>query len=664
MRAGGGGDERGRELPHYLYVPLPVPDPITFAIGKQYLNRRLYPRQATALKVIFLRTDLLTDYDREVIAEWEESFRLTGHNGTVPGLIERMEYLREQGYSWFREALFVMGRRAGKGYLSALAMAYVLWNYLAKHDPQAYYGIDRDKRLTCLIYAGRKEQARDNLWRDLYNVIKGGPCFKPYLGKLQGESFSIYAPADRRKQAELRKRGVFTSLDEATFKIDPLPATPMSGRGGASFMLGFDEMAHMVATGANRSSEEVWVAATPALDQFKRDAFIACPSSPWEMTGQFYQEWLNSQEVDEETGRPIYPEIFMLQLASWEIYFDWQRAHEIDLFPEDFIGDCNEYAEEEPPRLAQLKVAIQEYDDAMRRLEKADPDMFAVERLSHWQTSMDAYLDPKMVELMFDHEMQMQTAGMLANYYKGHADPSLVNDNFGLAVAHTEKNEEGFDVVIFDYIHHWNPHDYEGNKLDYVSINNQLWSLICSYPIDDMSFDQFNSAYFEADLSQRVHKAQLPKRVNIHIVPSTAQYNLRVAETFKVALNQGWIKAPYYEQADLELRFLQFKNGKVTHPTMGPIQHDDVARSMMEVVFGLLERQVASFLMTGAAPLTPAMLGGVKPWMNPSRQDAEVFQQFGQVRIPRNGAPFSPARGRPRFMTGQAPIPRTPGRLR
>lgn len=656
-----------RQFVSDAFIP---PDPITFVISPHYLNRPLYPRQATVLKVIFLRTDMLTDYDREVIAEWETSFSFSQNNGVVPGIIDRMYQLRDQGAPWFREILLVMGRRAGKGYISALATAYVLWTYLSTYDPQGNFGIDRSKRFACFIYAGRKEQARDNLWRDIFNVVKDAPCFKPYMNKQMGESFSLWSPKDIKDGKKSRN----SNMDESTFYVAPLPATPMSGRGYSTFCVGFDEMAHMINSGANRSSEEVWVAATPALDQFKQYAFIVCPSSPWEMTGQFYQEWLHAQEIDEE-GEFAYPDIFMLQLASWEIYLDWERAHTIDLFPSDWTGrpyvDSNgivgktEREREYPdgkalPRLPQLKLAIQEYDTAMQRLEKADPDMFAVERLSHWQTSLDAYLDPKLIDAMFDHGLVMQQSGLLSRTYKGHADPSLVNDNFGVAVAHTEVDAEGFQTVVFDHIHHWDPADSVGHKLDYVQINEELWTLISSYPIDDMSFDQFNSAFFEADLSQRAMRAQLPKRINIHIVPSTAQYNLRVAETFKVALNQGWVKAPRYDQAIMELKFLQMKNNKVKHPDMGPCQHDDVARSIMEVVYGLLERQVASFLMSGAAPLSPALLGGSKPWMSPSRQDVEVFQQFSNPM--RRGEAFSsPSRGRPRVMGGGG-RPRLPGR--
>jgi len=104
---------------HIKITGVKVPDPITFVISPDYLNRpNLYPRQATLLKIIFLRTDLLTEYDYKVINEWETNFKRTGYNGIVPGIVERMIYLREQGYPWFREVLLVMGRRAGKGHIA------------------------------------------------------------------------------------------------------------------------------------------------------------------------------------------------------------------------------------------------------------------------------------------------------------------------------------------------------------------------------------------------------------------------------------------------------------------------------------------------------------------------------------------------------------------
>ena len=643
-----------------LFTGPEVPDPITFMIGAKWLNRPLYPRQATYVKVVFLRTDLLTEYDYTVIAEWEASFAATGNNGITVGILERMGYLRKLGYRWFREILLVLGRRAGKGYLSALCMAYVLWNYLAKGDPQEHYHIDRDKKLDILIYAGKKAQARDNLYRDLVNIIMGGPCFAPYVNRPLGESLSVFAPADRLKIAKLARRGISTAnLDMATFKIQPKEATTMSGRGGASCVLAFDEMAHAVATGATRSAEEVYTASTPSLDQFGLDAFIVEPSSPWQMIGQFYKNWQQTQELSPD-GSPVYPERMFLQLASWEIYTDWEMAHLIDLFPPDFTGDLGEYLDvEELPRLGQLYKAIQDYDEAMQRLEKSNPDMFAVERLSHWQSTQDAYLDPRKIALMFsgpldpegnpsDEPLTMHTRGLLSHFYKGHADPSLVNDNFGFAVAHTEIGPDGWEVVVFDWIQHWNPAEFPEHTIDYVQVEAELWDAVKGFPIDNLTFDQHNSASMIAHMNEKIRKAQLPKRVSIGLETATAPHNLKVAESFKMALNQGWIRAPYYEQADLELRFLQFKNGKVTHQDTGPVVHDDVARCMMEVTDYLISSQIVRYLTGGTpAPITGTSIGGNRPWMaTPSSDDNAILGQFRSLQAARGMPSTSPARGR------------------
>ena len=37
-----------------------------------------------------------------------------------------------------------------------------------------------------MIFAGKKEQAKENLWGDLYAVITGAPCFTPYISEAAG----------------------------------------------------------------------------------------------------------------------------------------------------------------------------------------------------------------------------------------------------------------------------------------------------------------------------------------------------------------------------------------------------------------------------------------------------------------------------------------------
>jgi hypothetical protein len=659
-----------------LFTGLPVPDPITFVIDPEYLDRpNMYPRQATLLKIIFLRDDLFTEYDHAVIDEWESAFRETGNNGIVPGVRDRIRWLRERGHRWFRETLLVMGRRAGKGHVSGLSMAYVLWNYMAKGDPQRYYGVDRDKKLVAMVFAGKRDQAKATVWQDAVNYITGSNCFAPYIrAPLQAEKLSIYAPNDFLRMKKRADQGMNPEeINMATFELVPKESTLMAGRGPTSFCQAWDEMAHVVASGANRSAEEVYAAAKPSLDQFGKDAFIIEPSSPWQMLGQFYVNYCNSLLMDEETGQPVYPEMLMIQLASWDIYKDWERAHEIEIFPPDFMGDLGEYEGRPRPRFQPLRGAIQAYDDQMAREEQANPDTFKVERRSHFAVALDAYLNEAKVKQIFvpwdgrnphfgQPMLGMQAKGRLDIEYTAHGDPSKSNANFGLALAHAEMGPDDRLHVVFDKIHHFEPQNFQDHIVDYDLVEEWIWdNFMKPFMPSVMSFDQFNSAQVIQRLGKRSRHAGLPKVTQVHEKTATRQRNWQRAEIFKTAVNMGWVHAPYYEQAELELRFLQEKNGVVDHPDSGPVQTKDVADAMMECVMALIGDQIVSMRAElGAMRPQGTMQGGVEPFPSMSRNDnfgqgpmtqQQIFQQLGGAGRARGMRPDSfrsPARTRGR----------------
>lgn len=614
---------------------LDVPDPITFIVGEQWLNRsNLYPRQATVIKIVFLRDDLFTEYDNKVIDEWEEQYRITGKNGLCPNIRGRIKWLKAQGHRWFREILLVLGRRAGKGYITALCMTYVLWHYMAKGDPQNYYGVDRDKKLTLMCFAAKRDQAKDNVWTDIVNVVTGSTCFAEYINRALGESLSVRAPGDSLRAGKMERKGIKTAMDLASFTIVPKESTLTAGRGPASFAQVYDEMAHVVNSGANRSAEDVYAAATPSLDQFGKDAIIIEPSSPWQMMGQFYENYLHSIEI--EDGFPVYPEMLMLQLTSWDIYVDWELTDgSIPLFPEGFEGDLGEYAEEPLPTFHQLRGAIQAYDDQMKRLERSNPETFKVERRSHFAAAMDTYLNAEKVLEIFqpwsarpEHYgpplIMPSAGGILAISYKGHGDPAKVNDKFGLAVAHMEVDAEGRSHCVFDMLHHFNPADFEGGIIDYEWVDEWIWAnVICKFYPDEFTFDQYNSTSSIQRLQKKIRSQHMPKRVQVFEKTTTQAYDWQVKENSKAAINLGLVHAPpvtideSYERAELELRFLQLIHGKkVDHPSSGPVQSKDIADAMMECIHVLIGEQVNNFLhseLSGQRPMATAE-GGFTPF--------------------------------------------------
>lgn len=642
------------------FMGVQVPDPISYILSPQYLDRgNLYPRQATLLKIIFLRDDLFTDYDRMVIDEWIKDFKDTGYNGIQPDIYQRITYLKSKGYKWFREVLLAMGRRGGKGYVCALAMAYVLWHYMAKSDPQAHYGIDRDKQITVMVFAGKKEQAVKNLWGDLYHVITGSSCYSPYISKAQNENLTIYAPNDFVRMKKQADKGIISIRDMATFDIIPKESTGLAGRGPASCIQGYDEAAHVTKTTAKADAQTVYDGATPSLDQFNLDAFICQPSSTWQMLGLFYESCM--QALETEDGVPAYPSKLMIQLASWDIYKDWEIAHEIDLFPAGFKGDLDEYdpASEDAkplPRLPELRGAIQAYDEEMQNLKKANPDTFAVERESRWAAALGAYLNEAKVRRIFDPwwdrpahygrpQLKPQDKGLLVTTYKVHGDPASVNCNFGLAVAHEETDSEGNLHAVFDVLKFWKPSDFDDHTMDYDEIMGWIHdNVVMKFYPEELTFDQFNSVATVQKEQKRIRNTQnMPKRVNVFEKTATHALNWSRFETFKAAINMGFVHAPScedgeaYDQARLELTFLQKPEGnnRVDHATTGPVQTKDLADCLVECTYVLLGEQMNNFLNKDLGSFGPrgTLQGGIDPMERMSRgTDSPVENLSGFLR--------------------------------
>jgi hypothetical protein len=602
-----------------LDLTLLVPDPIEFSLSSAYLGKPLYPRQGTVLKCMFLRTDLLTGYDYEVIAEWEWQWQQSGEEGTPPGLLDRMEACRAEGRRWFRDTLNISGRRSGKNHIGGIGGSYVTWHYLALGNPQYHYGIDQDKHLAMFVFAAKKEMAMRQQWADLASTILGAQCFRPYLtGVARVDELRLYTQFDRQRIADRHHEGVaIRDEDMASIEIMPKESTLVSARGPALFALVFDEMAHVTRQVARASAEQVWDQATPALDQFHKDGWIYEPSSPEAKTGQFYANSVEAQRISDGSegipvGLPARPDIFVLQLASWEIYKDWEIAHTIPLRPG------------EPECYPRQRQAVQEYDDQMRRLERANPQKFNVERRSRWASVADAYLHAERVDAAFEpwpnEERQMNVprdVGSMAFDYVMHIDPSKVGDNTGLCIAHAVKVQgDLLPHVITDVVGHWAPGDFvdNGMEIDYNSVLGEIIDLIGKFLPSEVSFDQGpSSGMMMQTLRTMLGRQRLPKQVRVLERTATMQSNWAVAETTKVALQMGCLHLIPDELLRNELLFLQLvKPQKVDHPTSGPVQSKDVFDALSQCVHALIGKDVARMMgdQFTEAGILPGAQGG------------------------------------------------------
>ena len=570
-----------------------LPDIVTFAEHPEFLGRRLYPRQKTLLRLICLETEHMTDYDYEVIDEWTKGFDRNGTSiGVSPDVLERVAYLKANGYKHFREVVNITGRRGGKGHIGGIIGAYINWGLLMLDDPQYHYGIDKSKDMYMFCVATNIQQAKQFQFADLANTIIDAPCFQPYIADAKEHFLALRTPADLRRIAAFEARGIRPSRLIASIRNMAVTSNSKSSRGAAAFGVMFDEFAHMlVGTGGSRTSEEVYNAITPALDQFGKDGFIYIPTSPFTKVGKAYSLYESAIERDSETNTPSYPDMMMVQLPSWGPYEDWDDPIA--------TGGFN------------FRSAPQAYDESMKRLEKREPDAFKVERLSQWAEVTNAYLNPKMVERMFEPYinadgdsvvLEPQYEGRFSIIYQGHCDPSKSGANTAAMIGHVEKipdpedGEEWYHVII-DWMKVWNPEDYEENQLDYEEIEEDIVRTLCDFRTTKVfSFDQYGAFVTLPRLKKRLKQVNPPHKVHIREEKFTGQSNMHRAERFKSAIGMNWIHS-YRDNygpdgtslLEQELKFLQEVNGRVRKQDFGPIRTEDLSDCIMVIVDGLLE---------------------------------------------------------------------------
>lgn len=556
------------------------------------LNRTLYPVQATLMKIWALQKEHFTMFDWDVIADLTECYARTsdetgeGVRGLQIDVIERMDICKAEGRPWFRETVAAIGRRGGKGYLGALKTAVVTWTYMGFLDPHAEFGLDRDKKFQFMVFGSKKEHAQKNQWRDINAVLTGAPCFSPYISRALEATLTVMAPNDFHRSLDRYQRSVHTDQDIATFEFIPKESTLLAGRGPAVFGISFDEFAHIVREVAKVDSTELWDASTPALDQFGLYAFIYQPSTTWTRTGRFLENYLRS--IERIDNKPAYPELFMSILESWDPYMYWDRAHEIEMWPGG-------------PKFPNFKQPVIAYDEQMRRLERANPQQFAVERRSRWATVLDAYLDRELVQRLFDpyggQQLFMIDRGALGMLYRLHFDSSAVNDRFAFAIAHrTPPDDRGLPHVIFDYIEFFDPKDFPNHEIDFDAVMGKIKDKIDAFIPTDVTFDQFYSRVLKNELEQHVAGKSYPRQVSIWERTAKAELNWQTWEAFKTALHLRIVHAPRVEELEQELSFLVRKNKKVEAPTSGPVQTDDIATTVAIITHDLLEDVLAGYL--------------------------------------------------------------------
>jgi hypothetical protein len=254
----------------------------------------------------------------------------------------------------------------------------------------------------------------------------------------------------------------------------------------------------------------------------------------------------------------------------------------------------------------------------------------------------------------------MAVRGPLTISYRAHGDPSNVNARFGFAMAHTEPGPDKLLHAVFDLIKFWDPADYDDHFVDYDEVTDWIFThVIQMFHPSELTFDQFNVPSTVKRLQKMVHAGRLPKRVQVYERDASGPLNWSTWETFKGALNMGWVHAPVHPEASDELKFVRKPEGqaKVVPPESGPVVTKDIADCIAIVTADLLGDQMAVFLGES--------LGSQRPGAGMHTSSTDPMNRFDPATTVPN--PFAASLGGTALARGAHPgmtQPRFPGARR
>lgn len=147
---------------------------VDFATHPSYCGLKLYPRQITLLRLIYLETDQMTAYDLDVIESWRDGFLNNPRNpeGVQPDIWERVEYLKERGYRHFPHIEAIVGRRGSKGKIGGVLGAEKLAFMYSLDDWQSHYGVSPGKDGYLSIVATNSIQAKKFQFADIRETVE------------------------------------------------------------------------------------------------------------------------------------------------------------------------------------------------------------------------------------------------------------------------------------------------------------------------------------------------------------------------------------------------------------------------------------------------------------------------------------------------------------
>lgn len=145
----------------------------------------------------------------------------------------------------------------------AAIAAYKLYLTLLINSPQRYFGLAEGSQID-FTFLAQDETGAGRLFKKLAAAVNRASWFHPYLKDNNSKNLSFICEADRHLGKTVKP----------SILVNSLPCTTNAVRGPSSIFLALDEFAHFRSE-IGSTSEDMYVAATPAAGDFHHDAVDA-----------------------------------------------------------------------------------------------------------------------------------------------------------------------------------------------------------------------------------------------------------------------------------------------------------------------------------------------------------------------------------------------------
>lgn len=373
-------------------------DIISFA--EKFTKKKLYPAQEIVLKWFYAGTKHnqnveITDNDIEIIKTWDidQPWLWEGENSKY----ELLKKYKNDPTRFFTDLVLVLGRRAGKSFMTALIATYEAYKLICIPDPQEYYGISAN--IWIINTASTKEQANSEIFEEIRKFINNCPVFDGRIGHDIDGYMWLRTDADLERNKKIEKYG--GKPVKGSIVVAAGSSNSRGLRGHTAVMCIYDELAHFVEGESSQksTSEEVYTALAPSCLTLshKGEGRNIAISSPDLAQGFFFKHYNDAKDNEG---------FLLFQIPTWNAN---------PLYPRDGQYISNAYKKD-------FERANAEYGARFRQA--AGNTYFPHEKIDEAFTARDEWYKHK--------------KGIPGYQYYMHLDPASSGDRYAVMIGHPE----------------------------------------------------------------------------------------------------------------------------------------------------------------------------------------------------------------------------------